>query len=75
MLSNAQLENEELSIRLRNLVSDDVLEHPAARATAWLVADQGLSILTPDERLIYERYIKPYLHGTYSDEDPECISI
>jgi hypothetical protein len=68
-------ENEELSIQLRTLVSNDVLEHPAARATAWLVADHGLAILTPDERFIYERHIKPYLHGTFSDEDPECISV
>jgi hypothetical protein len=75
MPSNVQLGGEELSIRLRALVSNDVLEHPAARATAWFVADHGLSILTPDERLIYEMYIRPYLHGTYSDEDPECISV
>jgi hypothetical protein len=68
-------ENEELAIQLRSLVSNDVLEHPAARATAWLVADHGLAILTPDERFIYEWHIKPYLHGTFSDEDPECISV
>jgi hypothetical protein len=68
-------DNEELAIQLRTLVSNDVLEHPAARATAWLVADHGLSILTPDERFIYEWHIKPYLHGTFSNEDPECISV
>ena len=68
-------ENEELAIQLRSLVSNDVLEHPAARAIARLVADHGLSILTPDERFIYEWHIKPYLHGTFSDEDPECISV
>jgi hypothetical protein len=68
-------DKEELSIQLRTLLANDVLEHPAARATAWLIADHGLSTLPPDERLIYERHIKPYLHGTFSDEDPECISI
>ncbi|WP_404295267.1 hypothetical protein ACD578_27800 (plasmid) [Microvirga sp. RSM25] len=67
--------NEELSKQLGDLLADDVFEHPAARATARLVAEHDLSILTPDQRFIYDWHIRPYLRGAHSDEDPECMSI
>jgi hypothetical protein len=63
----------ELSAQLSELLENDVLEHPAARAIARLVAEGDVSALTPDQRYIYEWHIKPHLHGGRSDEDPECI--
>ncbi len=67
--------SEDLAKQLGGLLAQDVLEHPAARATARLVVEHDLSILTPDERIIYDWHINPYLRGSHSDEDPECISI
>jgi hypothetical protein len=59
--------------RLSNLVDNDVLEHPTTRAIARLVVESGLSTLAPDQRDIYELYIKPHLGSGESDEDPESI--
>jgi len=61
--------------RLRDLLDNDVLEHPTTRAIANLVAESGLSILAPDQRDIYEWYIKPLLGNDRSDEAPESIIV
>jgi hypothetical protein len=61
--------------RLRDLLDNDVLEHPTTRAIASLVAESGLSILAPDQRDIYEWYIKPLLDDAGSDEAPEGIIV
>ena len=39
--------------RLRDILDNDVLEHPTTRAIASLVAESGLSILASDQRDIY----------------------
>jgi hypothetical protein len=74
-MSEVQSDGGELSTRLRDLLKEDVLEHPAVRAIARLVAERDLSALTPDQSYIYQWHIKPYLQGGYSDEDPECITM
>jgi hypothetical protein len=61
--------------RLRDLLDNDVLEHPTTRAIANLVAESGLSILAPDQRDIYEWYIKPLLDDGRSDGAPESIIV
>jgi hypothetical protein len=58
-----------------DLLDNDVLEHPTTRAIASLVAESGLSILAPDQRDIYEWYIKPLLGNDRSDEAPESIIV
>ena len=61
--------------RLRDILDNDVLEHPTTRAIASLVAESGLSILASDQRDIYEWYIKPLLDDGRSDEAPEGIIV
>jgi hypothetical protein len=61
--------------RLRDLLDNDVLEHPTTRAIANLAAESGLSILAPDQRDIYEWHIKPLLGNDRSDGAPESIIV
>jgi hypothetical protein len=63
----------ELSTQVSDLLERDVLEHPAARTVARLVAEGGLAALTLEHRYIYEWHIKPHLQSAWPDEDPECI--
>jgi hypothetical protein len=60
---------------LRDLLDNDVLEHPTTRAIASLVLEGGLSSLAPDQRDIYELYIKPHLNGGHSNEDHDSFTI
>jgi hypothetical protein len=73
MKGKAHSEEREISRQMRVLVERDVLEHPTARAIARLIAERDLSILTPDQRYIYEWHIKPHLRAGHSDEGSECI--
>jgi len=59
--------------RLRGFLDNDVLEHPTTRAIANLVMDGGLSILSPDQRDLYELYIKPHLDVGFSNEDHDGV--
>ena len=68
-------DDEELAMRLRSLVDNDVLEHPTTRAIARLVAECGPSVLAPDQSEVYELYVKPYLYSIGSDSNPESSVI
>ena len=59
--------------RLKDLLDNDVLEHPTTRAIASLVMEDGLSILSPDQRDLYELYIKPHLDVGFSNEDHDGV--
>ena len=66
---------EEVAMRLRSLVDNDVLEHPTTRAIARLVAECGPSVLAPDQSEVYELYVKLYIHSIGSDDSSESSVI